>query len=136
MGMWQIYRYAKQPQGKKLHRTNEGSNFLGNSFSNRGNVRAPIQFRIPNITNLATNASHNAKINEVGGEIPNIANVATATAVTNDENKSPSVSNLVKKLIITQTLMKLKRKFPIIIMINILLLQNLISLWEKFLIQD
>ena len=91
---------------------------------------------MPDLTNLATNASHNAKINEVRGEIPNIANVATATAVTNDENKSPSVSNLVKKLIITQTLMKLKRKFPIIIMINILLLQNLISLWEKFLIQD
>ena len=29
---------------KKLHRTNEGSNFLGGSFSNRDNVRAPIQF--------------------------------------------------------------------------------------------
>ena len=28
---------------KKLHRTNQGSNFLGGSFSNRGNVRAPIQ---------------------------------------------------------------------------------------------
>ena len=30
---------------KKLHRTNQGSNFLGGSFSNRDNVRAPIQFR-------------------------------------------------------------------------------------------
>ena len=30
---------------KKLHRTNQGSNFLGDSFSNRDNVRAPIQFR-------------------------------------------------------------------------------------------
>ena len=30
---------------KKLHRTNEGSNFLGGSFSNRDNVRVPIQFR-------------------------------------------------------------------------------------------
>ena len=30
---------------KKLHRTNKGSNFLGGSFSNRDNVRAPIQFR-------------------------------------------------------------------------------------------
>ena len=29
---------------KKLHRTNQGSNFLGDSFSNRNNVRAPIQF--------------------------------------------------------------------------------------------
>ena len=30
---------------KKLHRTNQGSNFLGGSFSNRDNVRAPIQIR-------------------------------------------------------------------------------------------
>ena len=29
---------------KKLHRTNQGSNFLEGSFSNRANVRAPIQF--------------------------------------------------------------------------------------------
>ena len=29
----------------KLHRTNQGSNFLGGSFSNRDNVRAQIQFR-------------------------------------------------------------------------------------------
>ena len=28
---------------KKLHRTNQGSNFLGGSFSNRVNARAPIQ---------------------------------------------------------------------------------------------
>ena len=30
---------------KKLHRTNQGSNFLGGSFSNRKNIGAPIQFR-------------------------------------------------------------------------------------------
>ena len=30
---------------KKHDRRNQGSNFLGGSFSNRGNVRAPIQFR-------------------------------------------------------------------------------------------
>ena len=30
---------------KKLHRTNQGSNFLGGSFSNRDSVRVPIQFR-------------------------------------------------------------------------------------------
>ena len=29
---------------KKLHRTNQELNFLGNSFSNRDNVRVPIQF--------------------------------------------------------------------------------------------
>ena len=30
---------------KKLHRTNQGSDFLRGSFSNRDNVRSPIQFR-------------------------------------------------------------------------------------------
>ena len=30
---------------KKLHRMNQGSNFLGGSFSNKNNVRAPIQVR-------------------------------------------------------------------------------------------
>ena len=30
---------------KKLHRTNQGSNFLEGCFSNRDNVRDPIQFR-------------------------------------------------------------------------------------------
>ena len=30
---------------KKLHRRNQGYNFLGGSFGNRDNVRAPIQFR-------------------------------------------------------------------------------------------
>ena len=29
----------------KLHRTNKGSDFLRGSFSNRNNVRTPIQFR-------------------------------------------------------------------------------------------
>ena len=30
---------------KKLHRTNQGYNFLGGDFSNRDNVRTPIQLR-------------------------------------------------------------------------------------------
>ena len=30
---------------KKLHRTNQGFNFPGGSFSNGDNVRAPVQFR-------------------------------------------------------------------------------------------
>ena len=36
-----------------------------------------IEDKIPDITNLATNASHNAKINEVNDKIPNITNLAT-----------------------------------------------------------
>ena len=41
-------------------------------------------------------------MNEVKGEIPNITNLATISALTAVENKIPSVSNLVKNLIITQ----------------------------------
>ena len=33
---------------KKLHRINQGSNFLGSSFSNRDNAKAPTQFRREN----------------------------------------------------------------------------------------
>ena len=33
------------PERKKLHRTNQGSYFLGGNISNWNNVRAPIQFR-------------------------------------------------------------------------------------------
>ena len=36
---------TEQPQGKKLHRTIKSSNILRGSFSNRGNVPAPIQIR-------------------------------------------------------------------------------------------
>ena len=78
--------------------------------------------------NLATETILNAKINEVKCEILNITNLVTKTAFNAVENEMPYVSNLVKKkLTITQKLMKLKRKLLIIILINILLLQNLIS---------
>ena len=54
--------------------------------------------------------------------------IATITALTAVENKIPNVSNLVKKLTITQELVKLKIKLLLImITINILLLKNLIS---------
>ena len=44
MAVWQIYRYRATLR-KKLHRTNQGSNFVGGNFSNRDYVRAPILFR-------------------------------------------------------------------------------------------
>ena len=53
---------------------------------------------IPNIDNLATTAAIKAKINEVKNKIPNITNFSTTTALTAVvENKLPNVSNLVKK---------------------------------------
>ena len=43
---------------------------------------------------MATNASLNAKINELKGETPNIINLATTTAFIAVENKIPNVGNL------------------------------------------
>ena len=68
-----------------------------------------IADKIPDIANLATNASLNAKINEVKGEIPSSINLASTTVLTAVENKIPNASNLVeKKLTIWQKLVKLK----------------------------
>ena len=41
-----------------------------------------VKSEMLSITNVATNASLNGKIDEVKGEIPNIKNLATATAPT------------------------------------------------------
>ena len=87
-----------------------------------------IADKIRDISNVATNTTLNTKINEVKGDIPSITNLATTTALTAVENKTPIVSNLVKKLTITQKLVKLKIKLQLIaIKINIFLLKNLID---------
>ena len=52
---------------------------------------------MPDVANLATKTTLNAKINQVKVEIPNITNLATSTDITVVENKIPKVSNLVKK---------------------------------------
>ena len=92
-----------------------------------------IEDKVADITNLATKTTLSAKINEVKGEIPNITILATISALT-AENEIRSASNLVKMLTVTQKLMNLKKKLPIIVMMNVLLLQNLISLRQQFLI--
>ena len=56
-----------------------------------------IEYKIPDVSNLATNCSLNAKKNEVKGEIPSITNLATTSALTAVANKRPKVSDLVKK---------------------------------------
>ena len=61
--------------------------------------RSNIENKIPDITNLAANVSLNTKINEVKGEISNITNLATTSALTAVENKISSFSNLAKKVI-------------------------------------
>ena len=43
--MVHLYRY-RATSGDKLHRTNQSSTLLGDSFNNGDNVRAAIQFKI------------------------------------------------------------------------------------------
>ena len=77
------------------------------------------------------------KITEIENKTPSTSDLATNAALTAVENKIPNISSLVKKpRIITQKSLKLKRNSLIIIMINILLLQNLISFKQRFLMHD
>ena len=54
--------------------------------------------KIPDITNLATNATLNSRIKEVRNEMPKITNLATSTALNDKinevENKIPNITNL------------------------------------------
>ena len=59
--------------------------------------------------------------------MPSVGGLATNSVLTAVENKIINVISLVKKQIMMQTLVTLKRKLSIMIMINILLLQNLIN---------
>ena len=71
-------------------------------------LRKNTEDKIPDISNLATKSNLNTKINEVKNEIPSITGLATTSALTTVENKIPSISNLVKKQIMIQKLLKLK----------------------------
>ena len=89
------------------------------------------------LADLLKKLDYNAKISEIESKIPRISGLATKSALTAVENKIPGVSSLVKKTNYdTKKLIKLKKKLLIIIMINTLLLQNLISLQQKFLLLD
>ena len=80
----------------------------------------------PDVSSLVKKTDFNAKVTEIEGKIPSISGLATNSALTAVENKIPDVSSLVKRQTITQKYQILKRKLPITIMTNILLLQNLI----------
>ena len=57
---------------------------------------------------------------DIEGKIPSISGLATKTSLTAVENKIRNIKSSVKKQIITQTFLKLKRNLLIIILINIL----------------
>ena len=85
-----------------------------------------IEDKIPDITNLATTAALNAKINDVKGEIPN-SGLATTAALAAVENKTPDVNTFVKKADYAAKLSELKK--------NILPLQVIMNLGTIYLIQ-
>ena len=85
-----------------------------------------IENKIPNTSDLVKKADYNTKITEIEGKIPNVSSLATKTALTAVEIKYLMLVVLLRKQIMTQKLLKLKRNVLIIIMINIIRLQNLI----------
>ena len=98
--------------------------------------KTELENKISDTNWLVKKLDYNPKITEIENKISRISGIATNTELTEVENKIPNVSSLVKKRIITQKLLKLKRNLPIIIMTNILLLQNFISFQQRFLMQD
>ena len=78
----------------------------------------------------------NVMITEVEGKIPSITGLAISSALTAVEKIIPDVSSFIKKQIMTQKYLILKRKLLITITTNILLLQNLILWQQMFLMQD
>ena len=75
-------------------------------LENPTDINWTLPDKIPDLTNLAVNASLNAKINQVKGEIPSITNLATTAVPTTFENKIPDLS----KYFITPEFNKLTAK--------------------------
>ena len=88
--------------------------------------KSNVEKKIPDSNGLVKKTDYNSKISEIENKIPSISGLVTTSALTAVENKIPDVSSLVKKnRIITQKIVKLKRRLVTIIMANALLLQNL-----------
>ena len=93
-----------------------------------GTDKPDLEKEIRDTSGIVKKLDHNVKITEIENRTPTIIGLATTSALTAVENKISDVSSLVKKIIIIirQELVKLKRNFLIMIMIDILLPQNLI----------
>ena len=95
-----------------------------------GTDKPDLEKEIGDTSGIVKKLDHNVKITEIENRTPTIIGLATTSALTAVENKISDVSSLVKKImiiiIIRQELVKLKRNFLMMIMINILLPQNLI----------
>ena len=80
-------------------------------------LKIKVKLEMSSIINLDASAALNAKIIKARNNIPSLNNLATDTVLTAVEKK-PNVSNLVKKLPITQKLVKLKIKLPLVMLDN------------------
>ena len=69
-----------------------------------------IEDKIPDIINVTTKTTLNAKINEVKGKIPSINILATTAALTAVENKMPNVSIIVKKSYYNTKITEIEKK--------------------------
>ena len=83
--------------------------------------------KIPDVSKLVKKSDYNAQVSEIEGKIPSISGLVAISALNAVENKILSFSNLVKKTDQTQRLVNLKKNLLVIIMINMLQFQNLIS---------
>ena len=76
-------------------------------------LKIKVKLEMSSIINLDASAALNAKIIKARNNIPSLNNLATDTVLTAVEKK-PNVSNLGRKLPITQKLVKLEIKLPLI----------------------
>ena len=53
-----------------------------------------IEDEIPDTTSFVKKTDYNTKVTEIEGKIPDISGLATKTALTTVENKTPSINNL------------------------------------------
>ena len=83
------------------------------------------QKKNPDTSGLVKKTDYSAKISEAEGKIPSISDLATNSALTAIEIKNLMLVVWLRKYIITQKFVKVKRNLRIIIMTNMLLLQGL-----------
>ena len=84
--------------------------------------------KTPDTSDIVKQTDFSSKISKIENKIPSISGLARTSALSAVKEKIPNVSNLVKKkLTIAQKLIKLKKQLLITVMINILLLQILVS---------
>ena len=88
--------------------------------------KTELENKIPDVTNFVKKKTKKTtKHIELENKIVDVSGLATKSALPAVESKIPNVSSLVKKQIMTQKSVTLKRNLLTIIMTNILLLQSL-----------